>query len=290
MLKISQLFIYPIKSLRGISLSSSMVTDRGLQYDRRWMLVDGNNCFLTLREYPKMTLLNVELHPDGLRIESLEKAGRNFRMFFHVGEDKDLEPVTIWNAAVEAKRVGQEADEWFSEMLGGHCKLVFMPEQTMRPVDTTSGYSPKGKFVSFADAYPFMMLSEASMHDLNSRMKIPQTINRFRPNVVFSGAFPYQEDTMEDFTIGDIHFTGLENCARCPIPTIDPETGVFSADKEPLRTLSKYRTQNKNIEFGRNVVHGGTGIISVGDEIRLLEKSDTPKSILNTKTAQVKIQ
>jgi uncharacterized protein len=281
MLRISQLFIYPIKSLQGISLPSSVVTDRGLQYDRRWMLVDGDNRFLTLREYPKMTLLKVALHQDGLLIESLENAGSNFKVPFSAGEDNDLESVTIWNATVEAKHVNKEADGWFSEMLGGVCKLVFMPPASMRPVDTTSGYSPGGKFVSFADAYPFMMVSEASMHDLNSRMKIPQTISRFRPNIIFSGGVPYQEDMMNDFKVGNIHFTGLENCARCPIPTIDPETGVFNTDKEPLRTLSKYRTRNKNIEFGRNVVHEGTGIISVGDEMRLLEKPD--KSISATK-------
>ena len=271
MLRISQLFIYPIKSLRGISLSSSMVTDRGLQYDRRWMLVDENNSFLTLREYPKMTLLKVELKKDGLRIESLENIGSNLNIPFHAVED-DLERVTIWNATVEAKRVGKEADKWFSEMIGGHCKLVFMPESSMRPVDTTSGYAPKEKFTSFADAYPFLMLGEASMDDLNSRMKVPQSINRFRPNIVFSGGDPYREDTMEDFTIGGIHFTGLENCARCPIPTIDPETGVFNTDKEPIRTLSKFRLRNKNIEFGRNVVHKGTGMIAVDDEIVLTEK------------------
>ena len=271
MLRISQLFIYPIKSLRGISLSSSMVTDRGLQYDRRWMLVDETNSFLTLREYPKMTLLKVELKKDGLRIQSLENIGSDLNIPFHAVED-DLERVTIWNATVEAKRVGKEADKWFSEMIGGHCKLVFMPESSMRPVDTTSGYAPKEKFTSFADAYPFLMLGEASMDDLNSRMKMPQSINRFRPNIVFSGGDPYQEDMIEDFTIGDIQFTGLENCARCPIPTIDPETGVFNTDKEPIRTLSKFRLRNKNIEFGRNVVHKGTGIIAVDDEIVLTEK------------------
>lgn len=271
MLKISQLFIYPIKSLRGISLSSSMVTDRGLQYDRRWMLVDENNNFLTLREYPKMTLLKVELKKDGLRIQSLENTGSDLNIPFHA-VDVDLERVTIWNATVEAKRVGKEADNWFSEMIGGYCKLVFMPESSMRPVDTTSGYAPKEKFTSFADAYPFLMVGEASMDDLNSRMKVPQSINRFRPNIVFSGGDPYQEDMIEDFTIGDIQFTGLENCARCPIPTIDPETGVFNTDKEPIRTLSKFRLRNKNIEFGRNVVHKGTGMIAVGDEIVLTEK------------------
>lgn len=270
MLKISQLYIYPVKSLRGIQVSSSMVTDRGLQYDRRWMLVNEKNNFLTLRDNPEMALLKVELKEEGLRIESLKYIGANLKIPFDVDEN-GLENVTIWNATVEAKRVGKEADNWFSEMLGGHYKLVYMPEKSMRPVDTTSGYSPEGKYTSFADAYPFMMLSEASMDDLNIRMRIPMTIERFRPNIVFTGGFPYQEDSIEDFTISHINFTGLENCARCMIPNVDPEKGVLNSDKEPLKTLSKYRMRNKKIEFGRNVVHHGTGIVKVGDEIQLVK-------------------
>lgn len=269
MLKISQLFIYPVKSLRGISLSSGLVTDRGLQNDRRWMIVDNHNNFLTLREFPKMALLKVELQEDGLKIESLEHPGTNLKVPFTI-DIGGLESVTIWNATVEAKRVGKEADNWFSDMLGIRCKLVFMPESSMRPVDTTSGYAPKGKFTSFADAYPFMMLGESSLEDLNNRMQIPVTINRFRPNIVFSGGYPYQEDNIEDFTISNIKFTGLENCGRCMIPNVDPEKGAFNTDREPIKSLSKYRLRNKKIEFGRNVVHQGTGIIKVGDEIQIV--------------------
>jgi hypothetical protein len=148
-----------------------------------------------------------------------------------------------------------------------------MPDNSMRPVDTTSGYTPKGKYTSFADAYPFLMVGEASMDDLNSRMQIPLTIERFRPNIVFSGGYPYKEDSIEDFTISQINFTGLENCARCIVPNIDPEKGVLNSDKEPLKTLSIYRMRNKKIEFGRNVVHQGTGIIKVGDEIHLVKNN-----------------
>jgi len=271
MLKISQLFIYPVKSLRGISVSSGLVTDRGLQYDRRWMLVDENNRFLTLREYPKMARIKVELYERGLKIESLEYAGADLKIPFEADE-AGFESVTIWNATVDARRVGKDADNWFSDMLGGNCRLVFMPENSLRPVDTTSGFAPPGKFTAFADAYPFMMLGEASMEDLNNRMQIPLTVDRFRPNIVFSGGFPYQEDEMEEFTIGDILFTCLENCARCIIPNIDPEKGIRNKDNEPLKTLSKYRMRNKKIEFGRNVVHQGAGIIRVDNEIHLLNK------------------
>ena len=271
MLTISELFIYPIKSLRGISLQSACVTDRGLQNDRRWMIVDENNQFLSLRTIPKMALLKVEMNDRGLKVISLEHAGNDFYFLFDQ-QDNNPESVTIWNATVEAKRVGKEADGWFSEMLGVKCKLVFMPDNSMRPVNTTSGFAPEGKFTSFADAYPFLMIGQSSMDDLNLRMQIPLTIERFRPNIVFSGGFPYQEDVIEDFIIGQINFTGLENCRRCMVPNIDPEKGVLNSDKEPTKTLATYRMRDNKIEFGRNVVHQGTGLISVGDELQLVNK------------------
>lgn len=269
MLVISQLLIYPIKSLGGISVSTTMVTDRGLQFDRRWTLVDEKNRILTLREYPIMALLQPSLEKGNLRVRSEKYATADLIIPFDTLE-KQEEKVTIWNARCDAVRVGDEADQWFSDQLGSRCKLVYMPDESMRPVDTTSGYAPEGKFTSFADAYPFMMLGEASMEDLNKRLPTPVSIMRFRPNIVFQGGFPFQEDEIDDFSINQIRFTGLENCARCQIPNVDPATGLVNKDKEPLRTLAKYRTQNRNINFGRNVVHSGTGIVNVGDELQLL--------------------
>ncbi len=268
MLTVSQLFIYPIKSLSGISISTSEVTNRGLKYDRRWMIVDKNNQFLTLREYPKMALLDVEISENKLTIKSREHAEMLLNIPF-VTDTNNLENVTIWNATVQAKPVKNEVDEWLSDMLGGVCKLVYMPDESFRPVDTTSGYHPEGKFTSFADAYPFLLLGEASMQDLNTRTEKQYSIKRFRPNIVFAGGSPNQEDTFEKFSINGVNFIGLENCTRCKIPNINPETGVLGTDNEPLKTLSKYRLRNKNIEFGRNIVHDGTGIISVGDELKL---------------------
>ncbi len=269
MLSICKLFIYPIKSLKGIPVQSAFVTDRGLQNDRRWMIVDENNMFLSLRKFPKMALMKVELNEGGMKIISLEHTGNEFHVQFDLDENS-LESVTIWNATVEAKRAGKDADGWFSAMLGVKCKLVYMPDKSMRPVNTTSGFAPEGKFTSFADAYPFLMIGQSSMDDLNQRMQLPLTIERFRPNIVFSGGFPYQEDEIEDFKIGQIRFTGLENCKRCMVPNVDPEKGILNSDKEPIKTLAQYRMKNKSIEFGRNAVHQGTGVISVGDEIHLV--------------------
>ena len=267
MLNISQLFIYPVKSLSGIALESAQVTDRGLQHDRRWMLVNEQNRFLSQRELPKMALLQVTLEKDGIRIKSAEQPHDDIIIPYDT-EENGMEKVTIWNATCDARRVGEKIDTWFSNKLGVTCKLVFMPDESMRPVDTTSGFHPDGKYTSFADAYPFLLIGEASLQDLNSRLQEPVTIKRFRPNIVFSGGLPYQEDEIGDFTVNNIHFTGLENCARCMVPNVDPETGI--PGREPVKTLATYRLHNKKINFGRNVVHSGKGIIRVGDEIRLL--------------------
>jgi len=213
-----------------------------------------------------MTLLKVALQENGLRITQFDKAGEDLLVPFNL-DNYGSESVTIWNATVEAKSVGEEADEWFSQRLGIRCRMVYMPASSMRPVDPTSGYAPAGKFTSFADAYPFMMLGEVSINDLNSRMQIPLVIERFRPNIVFSGGEPYQEDNLEEFTIGTVGFTGLENCGRCMIPNVDPETSIPNRDRKPIKTLSGYRMHNKKIEFGQNLVHTGTGLISTGDEI-----------------------
>jgi uncharacterized protein len=268
MLKISHLYVYPVKSLAGISLKKSQITEKGLAFDRRWMLVDADNKFLTLREYPKMALLLTELSDSHLIIKEKERPENYIRIPFEL-ENITIEQVTIWNATVDAIDTGKEVADWFSNVLGGTCRLFFMPNDSHRPVDTTSGYRPEGKFTSFADAYPFLLLGEASMNDLQTRSAQELSILRFRPNIVFSGGEPYQEDVIEEFEINGISFTGLENCARCGIPNVNPETGVLDTENQPLKTLAKYRNINKNIVFGRNVVHTGSGEIAVGDELIL---------------------
>jgi len=144
-----------------------------------------------------------------------------------------------------------------------------MPDDAERVVDQR--YSPPGSITSFADAYPFLMIGQASLEDLNSHMDAPLPMNRFRPNMVFTGGGPFEEDNMEHFTIAGIDFFGVKLCARCPIPTIDQETA--KKGKEPLKTLSKYRQKNNKVYFGQNLVQKGDGIITVGDTIRVLARS-----------------
>ena len=268
MLKLSQIYIYPVKSLAGIAVPSSAVTDRGLQHDRRWMLVDEKNKFITQRQYPEMARLHPALSENALLVRDAENPAYQIEIPFELAE-AELENVRVWKAKVAAKSAGRESAEWFSDRLGRPCKLVFMPDSSRRPVDASSGIKPTGKITSFSDAYPFLMLGEASLDDLNSRLDESVSILRFRPNLVFSGGYPYQEDEFNDFIINGISFTGLENCARCNVPNINPETAEVSKDNQPIKTLAAYRTVDRKILLGRDLIHAGTGKVSVGDEIVL---------------------
>lgn len=264
MLQITQLFIYPIKSMGGVQITSGEVTDRGLKFDRRWMLVDDKCAFITQREFPQMAVLKVRLGKDFLTVSDGYSNDSDLVIPLD-GFDNGQVKVTIWNAVCDAMQTSKFVDQWFSDILKITCRLVYMPDKSMRPVDTTSGYAPKGKFTSFADAYPFLLLGQESVNDLNARLETQVSITRFRPNLVFSGGHAYIEDQIEEFEINGIKFLGLENCARCSIITINQENSEIN--KEPLKTLSAYRKKGNNVFFGRNVVHSGTGKISVGDEI-----------------------
>lgn len=238
------------------------VTDRGFEHDRRWMLTDIDNNFMSQREIAKMALLKVSILHDGLQITNTADRTSIPIPFTATGEFIE---VTIWDDTCMGQLVNEEIDKWFTDALGIKCRLVHMPDSSERPTDPR--YSPINSFTSFSDAYPFMMIGQASLDDLNKGLKDPLPINRFRPNIVFTGGEPYQEDLIDSFTINDVIFSGVKLCARCNITTIDQDNA--SKSKEPLKTLATYRSKNNNIYFGQNLVHSGLGTITVGDQLRI---------------------
>lgn len=266
MLKISGLFVYPIKSLGGIALKKAQVSSRGLEHDRRWMLVDEKNRFLSQREIPKMALFDVELTTNGLLVMHRHQPEEFISIPF-LFDAKEAAACTIWDDNCLAEFVSVEIDHWFTKMLEVKCRLVYMPETAQRQVDER--YALSGQITSFSDAYPFLIVGEASLHELNSRLQEPILMDRFRPNIVFTGGEPFQEDQMRHFQIGNINFYGVKPCARCPVITINQESGATG--KEPLKTLSAYRKKNNKVYFGQNLVHDGEGSISINDEINIKE-------------------
>jgi len=269
MLQVSELYIYPIKSLAGIPVKKAVVTSRGFEHDRRWLLVDENNCFITQREYYQMALLRVAIEADGLRVT--HKVSNKSLLIPFRTRDTDYEQamVTIWDDTCMAEFVSTEADAWFTEVLNMRCRLVYMPDSTLRIVDQR--YAHEDSITSFADAYPFLLIGQASLDELNNRLIENLPINRFRPNIVFTGGEPFDEDLYGHFTINNIDFFGVKLCARCVMTTVNQDTAIKG--KEPLKTLAKYRFKNNKILFGQNLIHEGSGEITVGDGLVVLQEN-----------------
>jgi uncharacterized protein YcbX len=266
MLQVSELYIYPIKSLAGIAVKRAQITAKGFEYDRRYLLVDKNNRFLTQREYPQMSQLQPLIEDTGLRITH-KTNNKSIIIPLTPLPSANRTEVVIWDDTCIAEFVSDEADRWFTEMLGINCRLVYMPDDTKRIVDQR--YAPENAVTSFSDAYPFLIIGRASLDDLNSRLAEALPMNRFRPNIVFTGGNPFEEDQYAHFSIGNVDFYGVKLCARCIITTINQETA--KKGKEPLKTLASYRFRDNKILFGQNLVHEGEGELIIGDELHLLK-------------------
>ncbi len=260
---LSQINIYPIKSLGGISLQSSLVEERGLQYDRRWMLVDEQNKFITQRLHPKMALLKVEINNDLLTIKHKQNKLSPLNLLPLPYDDEEIN-VQIWKDNVTAIKYNHDVNDWFTEAIGFKCCLVYMPDSTKRKVDPKYA---KNKMVSFADGYPFLIIGEESLNDLNKRLKEPLPMTCFRTNFVFGGGKPFDEDNWKTIKIGDVVFHSAKSCPRCVITTIDQNTGTKG--KEPLKTLATFRQIDNKVMFGMNLVADGTRKVNVGDEITI---------------------
>jgi uncharacterized protein len=265
---LSAINIYPVKSLGGIALREAKVEPRGLQYDRRWLLVDEEGMALTQRDYPRMALCSVRLRAEGLEVSApgTEPLLIPFRL-------KDSQPtitVKIWKSVCEARLVGEFADAWFGQFLGASCRLVYMADETRRAVNPV--YAVKDDIVSFADGYPFHLLGESSLEDLNGRLDSQLPMNRFRPNFIVSGSLAYDEDGWRRVRIGENLFHVVKPCERCTVTTIDQAQGVRTG-QEPLKTLARYRAVNQNLLFGQYLIADGEdGILRVGDRLQVVER------------------
>ncbi len=261
-LTLSEIWIYPVKSLGGIRLQQARVLEKGLEFDRRWMLVDEQNRFITQREHPQLALFQLVMSNEQLTIRHQANAAS---VHFNINElSAHEEMVTIWDDEVQAVEVGREISQWFADQLNMKCRLMHFPETNSRPVD--KHYALHQEQVSLADGYPFLIIGQASLDDLNTRLTNPITMQRFRPNFVFTGGQPYEEDHWTNFSIGDVNFAGVKNCSRCVLTTIEPSTGAKGI--EPLHTLSTYRQHNNKIYFGQNLLALSEGMVHEGDRIR----------------------
>lgn len=264
-LVLSEIWIYPVKSLGGIAVTTAAVRGKGLQHDRRWMLLDPHGVAMTQRMYPEMALFKSSLSDGNIRI-AYTRNGSAIDSAMLTPDDSPRGThikASIWNDTVEVVEVNSRLSQWFSDLLHSPCKFVAFPENNPRKVDPR--YSIHAEDVSLADAYPFLVIGQSSLDDLNKRLRQPVPMNRFRPNFVFTGGAPYQEDDWKNLSIGGLRFVAVKKSARCVLTTVDQNTA--EKGKEPLHTLSAYRKVGSKVFFGHNLVGLDEGNVSVGDAI-----------------------
>jgi len=220
--------------------------------------------FMTQRDFPQLALLKISFQENGFRV--LNTKDNSHVVIPFESDSKENISVTIWDDICKAVNAGKYLDDWFSHAINKKCSLVYMPDDEKRIVEKK--FTQEEHIVSFADAYPFLIIGQSSLDYLNKRLDKPIPMNRFRTNFVFTGGKPYEEDHWNDFKIGDLSFKAVKPCARCVITTTNQDTAERNV--EPLKTLSDYRKVNNKVMFGMNLICNATGVISVGDKISLL--------------------
>ncbi|ESQ30907.1 hypothetical protein EUTSA_v10011673mg [Eutrema salsugineum] len=294
--RVSSLFVYPIKSCRGVSLSQAALTPTGFQWDRNWLIVNSKGRGLTQRVEPKLSLIEVEMpkhafeedwEPEKSSNMVVRAPGMDALKVSLAKPEKIAHGVSVWEWSGSALDEGEEASQWITNFLGKPCRLVrFNSASETRPVDPD--YAP-GHYAMFSDMYPFLLISQGSLDSLNKLLKEPVPINRFRPNIFVDGCEPFAEDLWREILINDFTFHGVKLCSRCKVPTIKQETGV--GGQEPIKTLRNFRSDKViqpkkkpqgKIYFGQNMiwkdrvsdVMGKT--IKVGDPVVVLAKLSSP--------------
>jgi len=290
-MNISEINIYPIKSLKGISLGNSLVEKRGLRYDRRWMLTDRAGRFFTQREVPKMATVTVKVESGGLKVSA---AGFGEVSIPHEPDSAERQTVTVWDSVVQGLAYRGAVSEWFSDVLSKDCQLVLMPETSERHVNQM--FDTGKDIVSFADGYPLLLIGESSLGEVNRRILetktdeerenfIPYPMNRFRPNLVVEGSEPFAEDKWRTIRVGEALFRVAKPCARCVMTTVDQDKGEFDG-KDPLKTLATFRLAKQvwpdkfesfgqnatGVLFGENLIPENPNVsVRIGDEVSVIE-------------------
>jgi len=268
---LSEIIIYPIKSLAGISLEQSKVNPEGLMADRMMMLVDEHGLFITQRTSPRLALLNVTMSENTIRVA---RPDGNFVLISEASFSNQTINVRIWKDDCSGSVATSSINAWFSQFLGVRVQLIKYDRQNPRATDPE--YANENDIVSFADGFPLLVISQASLDDLNQKLNVSVTMKNFRPNIVVAssimdGADAYAEDHWRRIKLGAIIFDAVKLCSRCILTSVDPKTGRRREDREPLKTLSEYRKINGQVCFGMNLIPRSKGEIRIGDRLEIIE-------------------
>jgi uncharacterized protein YcbX len=264
-MRLGGLYRYPVKSCAPLPTEAAVVEPRGLAHDRRWMVVDSGGKFITGRELPRLTLVRAEpAAGGGLSLQAPGMAP----LLLEVPRGDARLPVTVWKSDVLARPCDAAADGWLSAFLGRPVRLVHMAGDVHRPM--TSSQAQPGDEVSFADAYPLLLITRAAVDLLDTKLEHSVSPLRFRPNLIIDGAPAHAEDGWSRIRVGDVEFEVGKACVRCVFTTVDPERGERDADGQPLKTLIGYRRGPEGVTFGRNLIPRTRGTIRLGDPVHVL--------------------
>ncbi len=272
--KIAGLFVYPVKSCRGIALQEVQVGSRGFLHDREFLVVDETDAFLTQRNAPELATIEVEIDAKGFAFRASQG---ELRLGFAEVAERKARPVrrdvTIFSDHVVADDMGDQVADWLSAQLGRTCRLVRAGDAFARDVPlrrVAEEFRAMGAPIPFTDAFPTLLTSEASLAELNGRLPHPIPMNRFRANIIVRGAAAFEEDTWQSLRAGALEFGCSAACLRCIITTTDQQTGARDG-AEPLLTLATYRRSPdaRGVMFGQYLVHRGTGTLRVGDVLEV---------------------
>ena len=260
---VSAINIYPVKSLGGIALDSAYLDFEGFNHDRAWMVVKPDGQFLTQRTHPQMALIHAEVAHGQLILNTFGMESHTARI---ANANMNRLQTEVWGDTVFAIDAGDDSANWLSQAIDDECRLVFFPANEVRSCDPQR--AQPGDQTRFADGFPLLIISEASLADLNARLENPVGMDRFRPNIVVNGCAAFAEDKWRKIEVNGLPLRIVDRCARCSVPTVDQMTGTLSGP-EPIHTLSSYREQDGEVFFGVNAVPDRTGTISIGDTVTL---------------------
>ncbi|NNE67475.1 MAG: MOSC domain-containing protein [Pyrinomonadaceae bacterium] len=276
---VKNIFVYPVKSLKGIHLESSRITPRGLLNDRRYMITDAGFGHVTQREKARLALIDASPISGGIRLELPN--GETKEWLHQPSGRADRKKVTVWSSTVDALIADQPTNAFLSEYLGKTVFFCYMPEDSYRQINEC--FNRGNEIVSFADGYPLLAITTASLENLNGRLEESVGVERFRPNIVIEGAKEFEEDSWARIRVGDSVFRVTKPCARCVVTTVDQSSGIRTG-REPLKTLADFRLakdifpdrldeldlNSNDVLFGTNLVPESGSNIKVGDPVEVL--------------------
>lgn len=272
MITLSRLYTHPVKSMRGIRLSHAYADTSGLMFDRNFMVTTPEGKFITARKYPQMLLFTPAMLNNGIYLQAPD--GKSATVLYQ-DFDNNQSPTEVWGNHFHALIAPEAINTWLSGYFDEPVQLRWLSSQLSRRVKKMPDIP-----LSFADGYPFLLINEASVQELQKRCPASIKLEQFRGNLIITGAQPFEEDTWRTIQIGEVVFTLDRPCSRCILTTVSPEKGIKHPKAEPLATLQTFRTNAEgDVDFGQNVIIQNTGVIRVGDTITVLEKKKASQYI-----------